>query len=91
MILPSERFRSIGWKAKINNESCNACKLCISKCPVNAISIIDGHIVIDEQTCLGCGFCAANCKQLAIKLSLQTPLKGKVQDYFIDGGLSVDI
>jgi len=86
-----ERFRSIGWKAEVKGEACNACGLCVKKCPVGAISLDNDRISIDEKVCLGCGFCAAACKRAAITLQLRTPLKGTVQDYFTDGGLGVDI
>jgi Pyruvate/2-oxoacid:ferredoxin oxidoreductase delta subunit len=86
-----ERFRSIGWKAFIDNNICNMCKKCIKKCPINAISAIDDKINIDVESCLGCGLCAANCLKKAIKLNLQNPLKNNIQEYFIDGGLRVDL
>lgn len=86
-----ERFRSIGWKAKINNATCNMCMKCIKKCPVNAITIKENSIYIDEESCLGCGLCASNCTKKSILFSLKNPLKNKIEDYFIDGGLNVNL
>ena len=86
-----ERFNSIGWKARINEEACNLCGECVGKCPVEAISLKDGRIVIDEKECLGCGFCAARCTQSALKLHLLQPLKGSIKDYFTETGLKLNI
>ncbi|MDD5223942.1 MAG: 4Fe-4S binding protein [bacterium] len=85
------RFRSIGWKAGLDDKICNQCRKCVKLCPVHAISLQGKQVVIDEQACLGCGFCAAHCPQKAIKLSLQSPLQGTIQDYFTQGGLKVNI
>ena len=86
-----DRFHSIGWKAVLNDEICNQCQLCIKRCPVGAISLKENRVCIDAQECLGCGFCAAQCPQSAIKLHLQAPLLEKIEEYFIRGGLTVDL
>lgn len=87
----SERFRSIGWKAHVDEESCVACGLCIEKCPVQAITLNNKHLAVDQEKCLGCGFCAARCQPKSIKLHLHAPLLDKVQDYFTNSGLKVCI
>lgn len=85
------RFRSIGWKAVVNDEFCIKCQHCIKQCPIKVISLESDHIVINKQECLGCGFCATHCPKEAIKLQLQAPLLGTIQDYFTNNGLKVDI
>jgi ferredoxin len=84
-------FRSIGWKAVPDHQGCNLCAECIERCPVQALSIRDGRLVVDEEACLGCGFCAARCPSKAIMLNLKQPLKGSIHDYFRQGGLFLDI
>lgn len=42
----------------VNPKKCIGCRLCVSKCPTNAISMIKGKAVIDEAKCIACGFCA---------------------------------
>jgi Pyruvate/2-oxoacid:ferredoxin oxidoreductase delta subunit len=86
-----ERFHSIGWKAEVNFDNCVECMQCIDKCPVQAISQEENHIIIDKDKCLGCGFCAARCSVDAIKLKLQTPLLNNVKDYFTQTGLKVEL
>jgi phosphoadenosine phosphosulfate reductase len=39
---------------------CTGCGICIKACPVNAISIKDGHVCIDEK-CIHCGKCTDSC------------------------------
>lgn len=50
---------------EITND-CKKCKTCLTLgCP--AISIIDGNITIDKNTCTGCGLCSQLCKLNTIK------------------------
>ena len=44
---------------EVNLDKCRGCKVCqIEKaCPVNAASVADGKIVIDESVCNHCGRC----------------------------------
>ncbi len=45
----------------LDKEKCIACSKCINKCPVNAISIVDGKAHIDEKICVGCASCTPVC------------------------------
>lgn len=47
----------------MNLDKCRGCKVCqIEKaCPVNAASVADGKIVIDESVCNHCGRCLGKC------------------------------
>ncbi len=56
---------------EINVENCNACGICVKKCPLEAIAFIinfDDKKVpeIDYDRCFGCGVCARNCTKDAI-------------------------
>jgi len=42
----------------VNPKKCISCRLCVSKCPTDAITMIKGKAVIDEAKCIGCGICA---------------------------------
>lgn len=44
-----------------NKESCIACRLCISICPVQAIEEKDKEFALDADKCLLCGLCIKNC------------------------------
>jgi Fe-S-cluster-containing hydrogenase component 2 len=38
--------------------------VCIPACPEQAISKIDGKVIIDESTCTGCGACMEVCSRV---------------------------
>ena len=42
-------------------DKCIKCCACVDACPVNAISINNGKVVIDSGICISCGTCAAVC------------------------------
>lgn len=48
---------------EVNLDKCRGCKVCqIEKaCPVNAASVADGKVVIDESVCNHCGRCLRKC------------------------------
>lgn len=43
------------------NEQCIKCGTCIASCPVEAISMQNGKVVIDKEKCISCGTCSAVC------------------------------
>lgn len=43
---------------KTNGEQCTAC---VRKCPVKALHIVEGLIVVDADACIGCGACEHVC------------------------------
>ncbi|MDI6882185.1 MAG: 4Fe-4S binding protein [Methanothermobacter sp.] len=51
-----------------DNMICQACGICVNKCPVNALSLKDDKIIIDQETCISCGECENICPVNAIKL-----------------------
>lgn len=85
------RFRSVGWKAVIDQEACVRCMACVRQCPVDAAVLEGERVEIRERDCLGCGICAARCPKKAIALRLQAPAKGSIREYFTSGGLNVDL
>ena len=46
---------------QINQEKCLKCQACINMCPVQAISMVNGNVVIDKAKCIDCGTCANIC------------------------------
>jgi len=60
-------FRS-GVKAKIVNDLCSACGLCVELCQFDAITMGAQTAVIDSLGCEGCGVCAHFCPEQAIEL-----------------------
>ncbi|KKR04209.1 MAG: Dissimilatory sulfite reductase (Desulfoviridin), alpha/beta subunit [Parcubacteria group bacterium GW2011_GWC2_39_14] len=69
-------YKKLGYKSKINssffaqidNDKCKNCGLCISKCPIEAISKIDNKTIVDMDKCIGCGVCSRVCGVKAIEI-----------------------
>ncbi len=53
----------------VNPKKCIACKICVQKCPVNAIEMVNGKAVIDVDKCIECGICENVCPTKAISHS----------------------
>jgi ferredoxin len=51
--------------AKIDETKCKGCGICVEKCPIEAITLIDGKSHIDESKCIGCGVCVQQCPEKA--------------------------
>jgi len=51
---------------RIDYEKCFHDGKCIPHCPVNAIQLKDGRVVVDEESCVGCGRCITACPMQAI-------------------------
>lgn len=51
--------------AKIDESKCVGCGICVNKCPIEAITLIDGIAHDDENKCIGCGVCVHHCPENA--------------------------
>jgi F420-non-reducing hydrogenase iron-sulfur subunit len=61
----------------IDPEKCQACSICLRKCPVEAINGAKGMVhIIDQDKCIRCGTCFENCppKFAAIKKIVHEPV-----------------
>jgi len=54
--------------AKVDEELCNGCTICVSRCQMEAIRIENKKAIIDLNRCIGCGLCVTTCKTGALKL-----------------------
>ena len=43
---------------KVIPNKCIGCQLCVPRCPVNAITMVDDVAVINPDKCINCGICA---------------------------------
>ncbi|WP_230398032.1 4Fe-4S dicluster domain-containing protein [Novisyntrophococcus fermenticellae] len=52
---------------------CKGCKKCLVEevCPVNAASVVDGVLEINEERCIHCGRCVGSCRFDSIKTGKQ--------------------
>jgi MinD superfamily P-loop ATPase len=66
----SKEFFS-GKVAIVDNDKCILCRKCIDNCHFDAISIVDGKLLINPVDCEGCGLCSHICPTNAIKMEIQ--------------------
>jgi ferredoxin len=50
----------------VNKKKCVSCKKCVKKCPVDAIEMVKGKALIEEDKCINCGKCIKICPVKAI-------------------------
>ena len=50
------------------NEKCVLCRKCILTCPMQALSIQDGKIVLNKSVCIGCLCCDEVCPNAAVDI-----------------------
>lgn len=60
--------------AKIIDEKCNQCEICVGACPFGAITVTASAnpgitIEINPISCMGCGQCASSCPTAAISIN----------------------
>ncbi|MBD3252201.1 4Fe-4S dicluster domain-containing protein [Candidatus Pacearchaeota archaeon] len=51
----------------VDEDKCVGCRICIDRCPVNAIKMENGKAVIDMKKCIRCKKCHWLCPRKAIK------------------------
>jgi ferredoxin len=56
------------YLAVVDAEMCSGCGVCIDRCQVNAVTLINGVAVVDENSCIGCGLCSTTCESDAMHL-----------------------
>lgn len=64
---PSEYFMS-NYYAQVSPEKCDGCGVCVKRCQMDAIKMINDKSTVDLDRCIGCGNCITICKTGARKL-----------------------
>lgn len=64
---PVELYQS-NYYAGIDSELCVGCKICLDRCQMNALSMVDNLATVNYDLCIGCGLCVTTCSVNAIKL-----------------------
>jgi Pyruvate/2-oxoacid:ferredoxin oxidoreductase delta subunit len=75
------------FKPKTVPDNCNACGVCVKKCPLDAITLVSESSekqvpTINYDRCFGCGVCARNCKKDAIIMEKYENLHHTPKDGF---------
>jgi len=64
---PSAYF-STNYYAEADAERCEACGTCLTRCPMDAISLETGKAVVARSHCIGCALCVGPCPSEALAL-----------------------
>ena len=64
---PAELLVS-NYYAVIDPEKCTGCGLCLRRCQMEALDIVDGVAMVNLDRCIGCGLCVTRCPADAAKL-----------------------
>ncbi len=60
---------------EVNSKSCKSCRICIKRCPMNAVEMRNGFIRINRSRCIGCGVCTDACRFGALSMKLKAEHK----------------
>ncbi|TFH06400.1 MAG: 4Fe-4S dicluster domain-containing protein [Spirochaetales bacterium] len=56
------------FRAQVDESLCTGCRVCVKRCPMEAISTVERRATVNEGRCIGCGLCASTCPESAIDL-----------------------
>lgn len=87
------RWNPSGWTAVADKSKCVGCGVCAEKCAMEAIRIVDGKVVINQEVCTGCGVCKTVCPtQDVIKIKQTMPMRESIDEYFqLEGRVKLDL
>jgi Na+-translocating ferredoxin:NAD+ oxidoreductase subunit B len=54
--------------AQVDDSKCEGCELCLERCQMEAIRLVDEIAIIDYDRCIGCGLCVPTCPGDALEL-----------------------
>jgi H+/Na+-translocating ferredoxin:NAD+ oxidoreductase subunit B len=60
------------YRAQVDATRCTGCRVCVKRCPMDAIVVTDKLAQVNEGRCIGCGLCATTCPETAITLTRRT-------------------
>jgi heterodisulfide reductase subunit A2 len=67
-ILSQDRLFHSPTVAKVINNLCTGCGMCVAVCPYDALALKEGKAVVNEVLCEGCGTCTATCLRSAVQV-----------------------
>ncbi|MBY8991906.1 MAG: 4Fe-4S binding protein [Candidatus Lokiarchaeota archaeon] len=63
------RLMKTNYVVEVDSELCTGCGVCVDRCQMGALSIVDDISSVNRKKCLGCGLCVVTCPSEAINLS----------------------
>jgi Fe-S-cluster-containing hydrogenase component 2 len=59
------------YYAQVDANLCQGCETCIQRCPMTALTRVDGTTTVDLARCIGCGLCVPTCPENAMSLAIK--------------------
>ena len=64
-------------------ESCKKCGICVKRCQMDAVAMIEEKVEVQQERCIGCGLCISTCPTESLTLvrkpeESQTPVPANV-------------
>ncbi|OGD35349.1 MAG: hypothetical protein A2V45_09740 [Candidatus Aminicenantes bacterium RBG_19FT_COMBO_58_17] len=56
------------FRVSVQDDLCDGCGICLDRCQMEALSMIDGLVAADLSRCIGCGLCVSTCPTKALSL-----------------------
>ena len=73
----------------VNQSLCTGCGACVDECPVQAISLVNGVALIDDENCIRCGRCHDVCPEGGVRHdSERIPQEVEANMQWVEGLLS---
>lgn len=54
--------------ASTNPDTCSGCETCVDRCQMEALQVMDEHVVLNADRCIGCGLCVSTCPTESLTL-----------------------
>ncbi|MFX0085856.1 MAG: 4Fe-4S binding protein [Candidatus Hodarchaeota archaeon] len=64
---PAKVFAT-NFYASIDPHRCKGCGLCVDRCQMDALTLIEDKASVDLDRCIGCGLCVVVCSTAAVQL-----------------------
>ena len=64
---PAKAVQS-NYFTEVDTDECTGCEICLDRCQMDAIHIVDEKAVINLDRCIGCGLCITTCSTGALQL-----------------------
>jgi len=69
---PSRKVKS-NYFTRVDADLCTGCEICLDRCQMEAIKVVDDKVAIDLDRCVGCGLCVTTCPTEALSLYKKSP------------------
>ncbi|MHA1725986.1 MAG: ATP-binding protein [Promethearchaeota archaeon] len=80
-IYKPHEYMDTNFQAHVNEDACTGCGMCVDRCQMEAIPIVENVSQIKKNRCIGCGICVISCLSHAIELRRKEEEKIPPKDF----------